>query len=105
MHILFALQTLFSLWMLVDAVKRGAESYWESDRQDDALELARVLCRKSQRIGPRVLYATYLMALECDEEARGLLERGLVTFRSSPAYVRRRDRADARAAKALLGEL
>jgi hypothetical protein len=28
MHILLALQTAFSLWMLVDAIKRGSEYYW-----------------------------------------------------------------------------
>jgi hypothetical protein len=28
MHILFALQTAFSIWMLVDAIKKGREFYW-----------------------------------------------------------------------------
>lgn len=28
MHILFILQTAFSVWMLVDAIRRGAEQYW-----------------------------------------------------------------------------
>lgn len=28
MHILFLLQTLFSIWMLVDAIRRGAEQFW-----------------------------------------------------------------------------
>ena len=28
MHILFILQTVFSLWLLTDAIKRGAPQYW-----------------------------------------------------------------------------
>lgn len=28
MHILVLLQTLFSIWMLVDAIRRGAEQFW-----------------------------------------------------------------------------
>lgn len=28
MHILFLIQTLFSIWMLVDAIRRGAEQFW-----------------------------------------------------------------------------
>ncbi|HJK95485.1 MAG TPA: tetratricopeptide repeat protein [Polyangiaceae bacterium LLY-WYZ-15_(1-7)] len=81
------------------------ESYWHVGRQDEALELAEGLCRKSQRVGPRAVYATYLIELGRDEEARKLLRRGLETYASSPSFVRRRDRADAQAARALLRKL
>jgi hypothetical protein len=107
-HAIDALETLVAMDIAYLDSLPAAElvhAYAEADRMDDALTLAERLCRKSQRIGPRVLFATYLMGVERDEEARTLLERGLVTFGSSPAYVRRRDRLDARAAKALLRSL
>lgn len=81
------------------------ETYWHVGRHDDALELADTLCRKSQRVGPRTVYATFLVELERRDEARKLLEQGLKSFDASPAYVRRRDRNDARAARALLRSL
>lgn len=81
------------------------EAYWDVGRQDDALELAEALCRKSQRVGPRAVYATFLMELDRSEEARKLLTQGLKSYDASPAYVKRRDRHDARAARALLRNL
>lgn len=81
------------------------EAYWETGDQDSALELADTLCRKSMRVGPRAIYATYLMELDRSDEARKLLEQGLKSYDASPAYVKRRDRHDARAARALLRNL
>ena len=81
------------------------EAYWHVGREADALELADTLCRKSQRVGPRTIYATFLVELDRRDEARKLLEQGLKSYDASPAYVKRRDRHDARAARALLRNL
>ncbi|MEM9072211.1 MAG: tetratricopeptide repeat protein [Myxococcota bacterium] len=81
------------------------ETYWDADQQDEALALADTLCRKSQRVGPRAVYATYLIELDRHDEARKLLNSGLKSYDASPPYVKRRDREDARAARALLRSL
>ncbi len=81
------------------------ETYWDVGRQDDALKLADVLCRKSQRVGPRAVYATFLLELDRRDEARKLLQQGLKSYDASPAYVKRRDREDARTARAMLRNL
>ena len=82
-----------------------ADLYWEAERHDRALEVAERLCRGSQRIGARVLLGGYLVEQSRADEARALLEKGLATYATSPAYIRRRDRQEAQAAKALLRAL
>jgi hypothetical protein len=103
-----ALETLVDVDMgYLDSVPATelAEVYWESEREEKALALAETLCRKSQRVGPRVLMARYLIDLSREGEAAKLLRKGLASYASSPAYVRRRDRKEARTAKAMLRAL
>ena len=82
-----------------------AKAYWSDDRRDDAIAAMQKLCKKSQRIGPRVVLADYLSAVDRHSEARSLLVDGLDTYDSSPRFVRRRDRRQARAARAVLSKL
>lgn len=74
----------------------------EDGRAQEAIALLERASRASQRIGPRRMLATYLLENGRMAEARQALEEGLHAYESSPAYVKRRDRAEARAARDLL---
>jgi hypothetical protein len=82
-----------------------AALYQEDGRQDLAIALLQRACKQSQRIGPRRILAGYLLDAGRADDARPLLEEGLTTYNSSPHFVRRRDRREARAARALLRSL
>lgn len=79
--------------------------YREDGRTDQAIELLERACKTSQRIGPRRSLAVCLLDVGRTDDARRHLEQGLTAYDSSPSYVKRRDRDEARAVRALLRKM
>jgi hypothetical protein len=82
-----------------------ARAYWKLDREDDCVALLKRVCRRTERLEPRVALARYLQSLERYSEARETLEAGLDSLAGSPAHVRRRQRQLAWQARQLLRDL
>jgi hypothetical protein len=76
--------------------------YVEDGRRDEAIALLERACKTSGRIGPRCMLAAHLLEAGRTDAARQHLTQGLHAYASSPRFVRRRDRAQARKARVLL---
>lgn len=74
----------------------------DQDRSEEAFELLDQLVTKSPRLGHRVLYAHYLRAGGRQDQARQVLENGLIEYRQAPKFIRRRDRMWVGRAKKML---
>ena len=86
------------------AMRELAGMLWQRGAQDEAIDLLREACRKTQRIGPRVSLAR-MLGDSNPTEAKQLLDSGLRPHRQSPRFAQRRYRRDAREARAMLRSL
>ncbi len=79
-----------------------AESYWETNERDKAIELMQRIVRKSQRLRHTLMLAQFLQQENQTADARTMLEEALLDHENSPKYIKRAERAWARQARTTL---
>jgi len=79
-----------------------AEALWSNDQRKDALEVMQGLASVSTRINHQVALAHYLIEDGQAARAREVLEGGLNSFDTSPAFVKKRDESWASRAEKML---
>tara|TARA_R110002073_G_scaffold257750_2_gene420571 strand:+ start:2432 stop:3166 length:735 start_codon:yes stop_codon:yes gene_type:complete len=79
--------------------------YWKEDREADCIKLLQRICKKTQRLEPRLELARYLIALDRHPEARDILEGGLDSLAGSPAHAQRQQRISTWKAKRILRDM
>jgi len=82
-----------------------AEALWQSDQQQDAIDLLQGLVGVSSRINHRVALAHYLILADRTGPAKDELDKALREHEHSLAYVKKRDKNWAERAHKMLAEL
>jgi hypothetical protein len=82
-----------------EAATALANEYWQTDQKQKAIDLMAQISKLSKRLAHRVSWAEYLYETGQADQAKSMLQNGLIEYRNSPKFVRKIERSAAKVAE------